>query len=69
MGQAAREKIANKVKELRLLKGFKKEELSLLLNLDNSYISKLEQCKINISIDKLELIAEFFDVKISDFFD
>lgn len=69
MGQAVREKIANKIKELRLLKGLKKEELSLLLNFDNSYISKLERCKINISIDKLELIAEFFDIKISDFFD
>lgn len=68
MGQDVRRKIANKVKQLRLQKGLKKEELSLMLNFDNSYISKLELCKVNIPIDKLEIIADFFDVKVVDFF-
>lgn len=67
MSQAIRQKIASKVKELRVLKGLSKEKLSLMLGLDNSYISKLEQCKINISIEKLESIADFFDVHITDF--
>ncbi len=68
MSQAGRQKIAFKIKELRNSRGLSKEELSLMLNLDNSYISKLELCKINISIDKLEQIANFFNVKIKDFF-
>lgn len=46
----------------------KKEELSLALGLDNSYISKLEKSKINITIDKIEEIAEYFDVNFIELF-
>ena len=69
MSQDTRNKIANNIKKLRNVKGFKKEELSLLLGFDNSYISKLEKGKINITIDKLDMIAKFFDVDIKKLFD
>lgn len=44
----------------------KKEELSLALGFDNSYISKLEKCNVNITIDKMNMIAEYFGVELTD---
>lgn len=64
MSQDARSKIAKNVEKLRLTKTLGKEELSLLLGFDNSYISKLEKSKINITIDRLEKIAKYFSVDI-----
>lgn len=64
MSQDIREKIANNVKKYRTAKNFKREEMSLLLNFDNSYISKLERKSINITIDKLAKIADFLDVEV-----
>ncbi|MBQ3311248.1 helix-turn-helix transcriptional regulator [bacterium] len=66
MSQEIRNRIAIKVQELRTSKKLKKEELSLLLGFDNSYISKLEKCNINITIDKLSKIAKYFEVDIKE---
>ena len=60
--------LAKNIKKLRLKNNYGREEMSLLLGLDNSYISKLEKCRINITVDKLSLIADFFGVKITDLF-
>lgn len=68
MSQAIRNIIATNVNKLRVLRNLKREELSLLLGFDNSYISKLEKGKINITIDKLDKIATFFDVNIKELF-
>ena len=69
MSQGARKQIAYKVREIRTKAKISREELSLKLNLDNSYISKLEREKVNITIDKLESIAQFFNIKLRDFFE
>ena len=69
MSQVGRNKISHKVRELRGKVGLSREELSLRLNLDNSYISKLERERINISIDRLEDIANFFGVELKEFFE
>ena len=69
MSQVGRSKISHKVRELRVKAKLSREELSLRLNLDNSYISKLERERINISIDKLEEIANFFGVELKEFFE
>ncbi len=66
MSQVIREKIANNIKKYRTAKNLKREELSLLLNFDNSYISKLERKSINITIDKLEKIADFLGIEVID---
>lgn len=58
--------LANNVKTLRHNLKLRREELSLALGFDNSYISKLEKCEINITIDKLTLIANYFNVEIAD---
>jgi len=63
MSQSTRNKLAENIKKFRLKKNLKREELSLILGFDNSYISKLEKCKINITIDKLEKIANYFETE------
>jgi transcriptional regulator with XRE-family HTH domain len=63
MSQLVRNIIANNVKCLRTSKGLRREELSLLLGYDNSYISKLEKSRVNITVDKIEQIAKYFDIE------
>lgn len=66
MSQEIRNRIAKNLQEMRISKKIKREELSLLLGFDNSYISKLEKGKINITIDRLNKIAQFFNVDIKE---
>ena len=65
---SAREILANKVFKLRTKAKLGKEELSLLLGFDNSYISKLEKSRINITIDKIQKIADYFKINAKDLF-
>ncbi|MBO6088309.1 helix-turn-helix transcriptional regulator [bacterium] len=65
---SSREIIAKNVKILREKAKLKREELSLALNFDNSYISKLEKGRVNITIDKLDIIAKFFNIETKDLF-
>ncbi|MDD3593863.1 MAG: helix-turn-helix domain-containing protein [Candidatus Gastranaerophilales bacterium] len=66
MSQDIRRILAKNVAKLRIEKGFTKEGLSLKLGFDNSCISKLEKCIINITLDRLELIAKEFGVAVKD---
>lgn len=66
MGQDIRVKLAENVKKFRIQKGLTREELSLMVGVDNSYISKLERKSINITIDKLSIIAKALGVEIYD---
>jgi transcriptional regulator with XRE-family HTH domain len=68
MSQEARKYIAKNVNKYRIIKGLTKEELSLILGFDNSYISKLERKNVNITIDKLEKIAKALDVELVELF-
>lgn len=62
MSQVSRKYIAQNVKKYRKPKDLTREELSLILGFDNSYISKLERGMINITIDKLDMITDFFEI-------
>ncbi len=66
MSQDIRKRIAINVKFYREKKCLTHEKLSLILGFDNSYISKLEKENINITIDKLAQIANFFEIDILD---
>lgn len=66
MSQEDRKILANNLKKLRLAHNIKREQLSLALGFDNSYISKLERCTINITLDKLTLIAKYFKIPTCD---
>ncbi len=68
MSQEIRNILAKNIQNLRRKRNLKREELSLMLGFDNSYISKLEKGKINITIDKLDLIANYFSVNIKELF-
>lgn len=68
MSQDVRKILAKNIKELREKNKIKKEKLSLLLEFDNSYISKLEKGNVNITIDKIEKIADYFGVQVKDLF-
>ena len=63
MSQDSRSVIAIKIQALRKCAGITREELSLALGFDNSYISKLEHKKVNITIDKLDKIASYFNIE------
>ncbi len=66
MSQEIRIKIAKNLEKLRQNIPICKEKLSLALGFDNSYISKLENAKVNITIDKLNKIAKYFNVDVRD---
>ncbi|MBQ8847518.1 MAG: helix-turn-helix transcriptional regulator [Candidatus Gastranaerophilales bacterium] len=63
MNQDSKIIIANNIKKLREQAKLTREKLSLILELENSYISKLENKRINITIDKLDKIANYFNIK------
>ena len=67
MSQVGRKLIVKKLINYRINANLTREQLSLLIGKDNSYISKLENLKINISIDRLEEIATHLGVSIEDF--
>lgn len=54
--------LAKNVKKFRKLKGVTQEEMSLELELDGSYIGKLENANMNITIDKIDKIAKYFGI-------
>ena len=64
MNQDIRQILANNIKNLRTQKKLSREELSLTLGVDNSYISKLEKGKINITLDKIEMLANYFGIEV-----
>ncbi len=64
MSQDIRQILANNIKNLRTQKKLSREELSLVLGVDNSYVSKLEKGKINITLDKIEMLANYFKTEV-----
>lgn len=68
MSQSLREILSKNIRKYREDKHFSMEELSLLLEVDNSYISKLEKSKVNITIDKLEKLAQILGIEVVDLF-
>lgn len=64
MSQDIRQILANNIKNLRTQKKLSREEFSLVLGVDNSYVSKLEKGKINITLDKIEMLANYFETEV-----
>ncbi len=63
-----KKKLGKNIRKLRKQKGYSQEELSLNLDLDGSYIGKVENGKLNITIDKISAIAQFLNVEIIELF-
>jgi transcriptional regulator with XRE-family HTH domain len=63
------EKVAQRIKELRLKTGLSQEGLSHLADLDRKYIGIIEKGNTNVSIQVLSQICEALDVSLSEFFE
>lgn len=57
---------ARNLKALRLAKGLSQEELAHLADIDRTYISSIERCVYNASIDVVERLASALGVEASD---
>lgn len=60
----ARQRIAVNIRRLRMGRGLSQEEMAELANFHRTYISQLERCVTNISIDGLERLAMALEVDI-----
>jgi transcriptional regulator with XRE-family HTH domain len=64
-----KKKFGNKVKLLRIEKGWSQEKLALNADLDRTYIPGIEKGERNISITVIEKIAKALKTSIKYFFD
>ncbi len=63
MNQDSKIVLATNIQKLRTSKKLTREALSLILGFENSYISKVEKLKINITIERLDKIANYFAIE------
>jgi transcriptional regulator with XRE-family HTH domain len=64
----SRRLIARNLKEIRLSQRLSQEELALIADVDRTYVSGLERCVRNPSVDLLDRLAEVLKVKTIEFF-
>lgn len=62
----ARRRVAHNVKRLRLERGVSQEGLAELAGFHRTYLSQLERCATNISVDGLERLANTLGVDITE---
>ena len=58
----------NKIKELRLEKGYSQEELASRANIDRTYVSDIEKGERNVSLKIIEKLAISFEKEIYELF-
>lgn len=68
MNKDVKKLFAKNVKKMRKQRKISQEALSLDLNLDISYIGKVENAKLNLTIEKIATIADFFNCQVKDLF-
>lgn len=59
-------KFGQRVKELRLLKGYSQEKLAEIADLDRTYIPGIEAGKRNVSLFVVEKISKALGITISE---
>ena len=68
MNKNVKKRFGKNLKKYRRLKNLSQEELSLELDLDGSYIGKVENAKLNITIDKIIRIANYLEIDVIELF-
>jgi transcriptional regulator with XRE-family HTH domain len=63
-----KEKLGQRLRELRIAKGLSQEKFAFECELDRTYIASIEQGRRNVSISNIEKIANAFGLSVSDFF-
>ena len=61
-------KFGERVRQLRLEKGWSQEKFALECGLDRTYISGLEKGKRNVSLKNISRICNCFEISLSEFF-
>lgn len=64
----SRRLIAKNLKEIRLSKRISQEELAFSADIDRTYVSGLERCVRNPTVDLLDKLAAVLDIKTADLF-
>ena len=64
-GISARLRVAGNIRRLRLAKGLSQEKMAELADFHRTYVSQLERCVTNISVDGLERLAKVLGVDIA----
>ncbi|MHB9142764.1 MAG: helix-turn-helix domain-containing protein [Paludibacter sp.] len=64
-----KEKIGNRIRDLRQEKGISQKDLAYESDLDRTYIASVENGKRNISIVNIEKIANALKVSLKEFFE
>ena len=59
----------NKLREIRLMKGYSQERLANEAGLPSSQISRIETGKINTSLSHICLLARVLEVRLKDLMD
>ena len=62
----ARERISTNIKVLRAERGLSQEGLAELAGFHRTYVSQLERCVTNISVDGLERLAHALSVDVAE---
>jgi transcriptional regulator with XRE-family HTH domain len=63
------EKVVNKIKELRKLKGFSHENMAHMLNISQVAYSKIEKNETKLSLERLYRIGEILETSIGEILD
>jgi transcriptional regulator with XRE-family HTH domain len=63
---SARVRVGENIRRLRKEKGLSQEELAEVAEFHRTYVSQLERCVTNISIDGLERLAQALEVDITE---
>ena len=61
-------KLGEKIKNLRVKKGFSQEKFALSIEMDRTYYASVERGKRNISIKNIAKIAEGLGVSLEELF-
>ncbi len=62
-------KITDKIRELRMQKNLSQEYVASFLGIDTSSYHRLERGVSPLTVQRLELIAQAFEISLSDLFD
>lgn len=63
---SARQRLSSNLKRLRKQRGLSQERLAEMADFHRTYVSQLERCVTNISIDGLERLASALGIDVMD---
>ena len=62
------EKLGDNIRNYREQRGFTQEKLAELSNISEKHLSKIERGKSKLTLEKLEQIANIFNINVSDLY-